>query len=160
MNEAAPITVRVAGPWDARTIAEFNVAMARETESLELEPATVLRGVEHGIADPANGRYYVATRGQEVVGCLLVTHEWSDWRNGRLWWIQSVYVTPDHRRTGVFRGLYDHVRAEAIAAGVIGLRLYVEQENQRAQETYHNLGMSLTHYRIMEEVPLGDQGSP
>lgn len=159
MSQISPVAVRVAGPFDAKTIADFNVAMARETESLDLDPATVLRGVEQAIADPAKGLYWVAVRGGEVVACLLVTREWSDWRNGQLWWIQSVYVAPTHRRTGAFRGLYEHVRAEAKAAGVMGLRLYVEQENTRAQETYRNLGMSLTHYRVMEEAPLEDRGN-
>lgn len=154
MSQPSPVAVRPATPADAQTIADFNIAMARETESLELDPQTVLRGVEQGIADAAKGLYWVATRGGAVVGCLLVTREWSDWRNGQLWWIQSVYVAPDHRRTGVFRGLYEHVRTEAKAAGAIGLRLYVEQENTRAQETYRNLGMKLTHYKVMEEVPL------
>lgn len=150
----ATVTVRPARPADAQMIADFNVAMARETESLELDPATVVAGVKQAIGDPARGLYWVATREDAVVGCLLVTREWSDWRNGELWWIQSVYVAAAHRRTGVFRRLYGQVRAEAKGAGVIGLRLYVEQENTQAQETYRNLGMSLTHYRVMEEVPL------
>jgi GNAT superfamily N-acetyltransferase len=136
---------------DAEVIAQFNVALARETESLELEPAVVRLGVEALLRDPAKGTYFVATSQGEIAGQLLITHEWSDWRNGDFWWLQSVYVRPDFRRRGVFKLLFDFVRENAAAApGVCGLRLYMEHENNRAREAYHRLGMSETHYRVFE----------
>ena len=102
-------------------------------------------------ADEDLGRYYVAERGGEVVGCLMVTYEWSDWRNGTFWWIQSVYVTPSARRTGTFRRLYTTVRETALAGGACGLRLYVERDNRGAQATYASLGMVTTPYLLLEE---------
>ncbi len=153
MPDAAP-TVRPATIADVQVIAAYNVAMALETEGLSLDAETVRQGVEAGVRDAAKGQYFVAEAGGRVAACLLVTREWSDWRNGDLWWIQSVYVHPEHRRGGLFRALYAHVRQAAITAGVGGLRLYVERENERAQQTYGALGMSLTHYLVMEEIPL------
>ena len=144
-------------PRDVESIADFNVLMALETESLALDPATVRRGVARVVGDAAKGRYFVASaedRPDEAVACLLVTFEWSDWRDGELWWVQSVYVRPDWRRRGVFRGLYAHVRDVAHAAGAGGLRLYVEHDNEAAQETYVRVGMRRTGYLVMEEVPL------
>ncbi|MBB1087279.1 GNAT family N-acetyltransferase [Lysobacter sp. SG-8] len=134
--------------------------MAWETEHKRLDAETVLAGVRAGIADPSRARYLVAMQdapvaGNEVVsvpvGTLMLTREWSDWRNGDWWWIQSVYVAPAHRRAGVYRALYRHVEAQARATpGVIGLRLYVERENENAQRTYRALGMDDAGYRIFE----------
>jgi GNAT superfamily N-acetyltransferase len=136
---------------DAEIIAQFNMALARESEALELDPHCVRAGVEALLRDPAKGTYYVAVSAGEVVGQLLITHEWSDWRNGDFWWLQSVYVRPDFRRRGVFRALFEFVQTKAAAAqDVCGLRLYMEQDNDRAREAYRGLGMKETHYRVFE----------
>ena len=101
---------------------------------------------------PRKGLYFVAEIDGVVAGQMMITFEWSDWRNGDIWWIQSVYVPAEHRRKGVFKSLYEHVRAEARRRGVVGLRLYVERENQAAQQTYIAMGMHLSHYLLMEET--------
>ncbi|HUD47938.1 MAG TPA: GNAT family N-acetyltransferase [Candidatus Baltobacteraceae bacterium] len=138
---------------DLAVMAQFNIALASESESLELEPARVRAGVEALLRDPAKGTYFVAASGAEVVGQLLITHEWSDWRNGDFWWLQSVYVRPDFRRRGVFKALFDFVQAKASGApDVCGLRLYMEENNSRAREAYGSLGMSETHYRVFERL--------
>ncbi len=147
------LTIRPARPADAAVIAEFNRLMARETEHKELDPAILNAGVAAMLRDPARGRYFVAEAEDRVVGQLGVTLEWSDWRNGNFWWIQSVFVAPDARRHGVFRKLYEHVLAAAAEEpNVIGVRLYVEHDNQIAQATYQKLGMALTRYHLMEKV--------
>ena len=147
------VAVRAADAADGDVIAAFNAAMARETEQRELDRATLTRGVERALADPAKGRYFVAELDGRVAGCLLVTTEWSDWRDGWFWWIQSVYVALDCRGRGVYAALHEHVRAAARAAGdVVGLRLYVEKDNARAQRTYQKLGMTETDYRLYEEL--------
>ena len=146
-----PLLVRPAGPSDVDTLAAFNVAMALETESLALDLDTVRRGVAAMLADPAKGSYRVATRDGAVVGQLMITTEWSDWRCGWWWWIQSVYVAPEARRGGVYRALYQSVVDDAARAGdVHGLRLYVEQDNLRAQQTYQALGMARGKYVVFE----------
>lgn len=147
--------LRPAHVGDLDTIVAFNTRMAEETEGLRLDPTLIVPGVRAMIEDPAKGRYFVAERDGQIIGQIGVTSEWSDWRNGHFWWIQSVYVLPEARRGGVFRALYEHVRAEAKRqAGLIGLRLYVEEHNTGAQKTYERLGMGLTAYRLMEEYPL------
>jgi GNAT superfamily N-acetyltransferase len=125
--------------------------MALEAEHKQLDPVTVRLGVRAVLDDPAKGRYFVAERDGRVVGQLMITYEWSDWRNGTFWWIQSVFVTPDARRAGVFRTLFRHL--EALAEGdqsVCGIRLYVERENERAQSTYRRCGLADGGYRVME----------
>lgn len=145
------LTLRCADPRDLDVLVEFNAAMAMETEALNLDRERLRAGVAALLADPAKGRYRVAERAGEVVGALMLTREWSDWRCGDWWWIQSVYVRPDARRTGVFRAMFDNVAAEARAnPDVCGLRLYVERDNLRAQATYRALGMDETHYRLFE----------
>lgn len=145
------VSIRLAAPGDRDTIAGFNQAMAQETEHRALDLARLRRGVEAVLGDSSKGRYWVAEVDGQVVGQLLVTYEWSDWRNGAFWWIQSVYVDPAFRRQGVFRALYEHVVRQAEQAPeVCGLRLYVEQNNRRAQQTYERLGMKPTPYRIYE----------
>src|SRR5436190_9680983 len=144
--------IRPAEPRDAETIANFNAMMARETEDLHLDPATAVAGVKAALEDANKAIYLLAEIDGRVAGQLMITHEWSDWRNGDLWWIQSVFVAPEFRRRGVFRALYERARDEAKRAGAVGLRLYVEQHNLTAQETYRSLGMKLTHYRVMEEL--------
>lgn len=148
-----PVRTRLAGAGDAGTLAEFNQAMALETEARALADDVALGGVEAVLRDSVHGFYAVAECGREVVGALLVTYEWSDWRNGRIWWIQSVYVRPEHRRRGVYRTLHEFVRDRARSAGgVVGLRLYVERENAAAQRTYAAMGMNETPYLVYEEA--------
>ncbi len=143
--------IRKARPADALVIADFNRRLAQETESLLLDPATVKRGVRALLNDPAKGIYFVAEECGAVVGQLLITYEWSDWRNGNFWWIQSVYVSQDYRRAGVFSALFDHIRRLVKSKrAVCGLRLYVEANNRRAQQVYERFGMSRTHYKIYE----------
>ena len=151
---AVPMTaVRDAAAADADVLVAFNRAMALETESRDLSAATLARGVRGVFEDPARGFYLIAERDGAAVGCLLVTREWSDWRDGDLWWIQSVYVVPEARRQGVFRRLHEEVRRRAgAAAGVVGLRLYVEKDNRRAQQVYARLGMTAPGYVVMEET--------
>ena len=151
MAPSPDLRIRAASPREIGALVEFNQALARETEDRELDPVRLKKGVEAVFADAARGTYYVALRGEELVGALLVTTEWSDWRNGVFWWIQSVYVVPGARRSGVFRRLYEHVleRARAVPEGC-GLRLYVDHDNQRAQDVYRRLGMHEARYRMFE----------
>jgi ribosomal protein S18 acetylase RimI-like enzyme len=151
-NDNSPPIVRDATPADAEAIVDFNARMARETEGLALDPSVLSAGVRAALEDPAKAIYFVADVGGRVVGQLMITHEWSDWRNGDIWWVQSVYLHPDHRRRGIFRALYAHARERAQAAGAVGIRLYVEQNNAAAQHCYQQLGMGLSHYRVMEEM--------
>jgi ribosomal protein S18 acetylase RimI-like enzyme len=150
-----PVVIRRAVADDVPVLVEFNRRLARETENKDLDPEVVTRGVLATFSDPHKGPYYVAEDGGEVVGQLQITFEWSDWRNGWMWWIQGVYVRADARRRGVFRALYEQVAREARAAAeVVALRLYVECENHRAQETYSRLGMTRTGYLIFERCPV------
>ena len=146
------IRIRNAAAADAPLLARWAQAMAFETEGKRLPDGDILPGVARGIAEPGLARYFVAEIDGKPVGTLMLTTEWSDWRNGLWWWIQSVYVAPEARRQGVYRALYAHVRALADAdPGVCGLRLYVEKENLAAQRTYAALGMRDAHYLIYEE---------
>lgn len=150
---AAPVEIRLATLADAPVVAEFNVCLAEETEHKRLDPATVEAGVRALLGDPRRGRYFVACRGMRIVGQLMHTFEWSDWRNGDIWWLQSVYVHPDHRQTGVFRALLDHLtRAARATPGVVGLRLYMEQGNMRAQAAYERLGLHPAGYTVLEQM--------
>lgn len=134
-------------------IARYNSGMAEETEGKTLAPDIIGPGVRALLEDLSKGQYWVAETGDGVIGQIMVTYEWSDWRNGTIWWIQSVYVHPDWRRKGVFSALYRHVESLAAAApGVIGLRLYVEANNERAQQTYQALGMIRSGYLVMESL--------
>ena len=144
------ITIRKAEPTDATVIAEFQVKMAWETESYKLDPETVTKGVDAVFKDPSKGKYYVADSDGKVIASLLITFEWSDWRNTNVWWIQSVYVLPEFRRKGVFRSMYSVIKEESTKAGIPGLRLYVELNNIRAQKTYRSLGMNSDHYALFE----------
>jgi ribosomal protein S18 acetylase RimI-like enzyme len=151
-----PLLIRKAQPRDADAIAAFNRAMAFETEGKSLIPDLVAAGVRRLLAEPALGFYVVAEHGDRVIGCLMVTNEWSDWRNGLFWWIQSVYVEAAWRRQGVYARMYDFIRALAKAdPGICGFRLYVEKENAVAQRTYASLGMTETDYLIYEELKSG-----
>lgn len=145
------VSIRLAAGGDAETIARFNQAMAQETEQRALDWERLCRGVEAVLEDPSKGRYWVAELDGRIVGQLLITYEWSDWRNGTFWWIQSVYIDPAFRGRGVFRALYEHVARQAREEpDVCGLRLYVEQDNWRAQSAYERLGMRPAPYRIYE----------
>ena len=145
------LKIRAARRADIDALVEFNAAMARETEHKTLDPEILQPGVTAIFDEPQRGFYLVAESDGEPIGCLMITYEWSDWRNGDWWWLQSVYVVPAHRRGGIFRALYRQVEEKARnTAGVIGLRLYVERENATAQRTYASLGMSETAYRLFE----------
>ena len=145
------IWIRDAEPRDLDTLVGFNCAMALETEHKVLDPACLRRGVAGVFDDPRRGFYLIAEHAGTVAGGLMVTFEWSDWRCGDWWWVQSVYVRPEHRGHGVFAALYGEVGRRARAAAAVGLRLYVERENRRAQRTYAALGMGETGYRLFEE---------
>ena len=148
--------VRPAEARDLDTLVGFAAAMARETEDKELDEPTLRAGVAALLADPARGRTFVVESGGAVVASLMLTFEWSDWRNGFWWWIQSVYVTPAARRRGHYRALHEHVRALAAKqADVCGLRLYVETDNTGAQATYRAMGMGEAPYRIYEQSMRG-----
>lgn len=149
------LLIRAAVPADLPELLRWNAAMAWETERKQLEPARLERGIAGVFAQPQRGFYLIAERDGVAVGSLLVTYEWSDWRCGDFWWIQSVYVIPAARRRGVFRALYAAVEQRAAEAGAVGLRLYVETENARAQGTYEGLGMQRCHY-VMYEAMLAD----
>ena len=146
-----PFTYREAKPADADTIVEFQIRMASETEEVDLDRHTCTLGVNAVFEQPSRGLYFVAEKDGRIVGSTLITYEWSDWRNGLVWWIQSVYVAPEHRRQGVYAGLYQHVK-ELVEAdpNLSGIRLYVDTRNVRAQEVYSRLGMNGDHYRVFE----------
>ena len=160
-----PIRVRPGGEADADTIAAFNRAMALETEERDIPHERLAAGVRGMLSRPQYGFYGVAEVDGEVAGCLMVTYEWSDWRNGLFWWIQSVYVSDRFRRRGVYRALYDWVREEARRASAegdercCGFRLYVEKDNHAAQRTYHALGMRVCDYLMFEEEHLPESAS-
>ena len=158
---SSAIEIRPARVGDAAVVAEFNSAMAMETEHKRLDPAILRAGVEQAIANPELARYFLAEIDAHVVGQLMITMEWSDWRNATFWWIQSVYVRPEHRSRGVFKALYQHVHAIAREQkDVCGLRLYVERENAAAREVYHRLGMCDAGYLVYEvdwSKPCADQ---
>ena len=148
--------VRLATPQDAPALVEFSAAMALETEQKELLPNVIGAGVRSLLGNPAAGFYVVAEEHRQVAGSLMITKEWSDWRNGTFWWIQSVYVRPEFRRQGVYKRLYRHVQELAANdPAVCGFRLYVERENGRAQATYQALGMKETRYLVFEELKPG-----
>ena len=146
------IKIRRANINDASTIAEFNQAMAIETEDKTLDPLIIGAGVRRMIDDRQLGFYLVACIDEKIVGCLGITTEWSDWRNGLWWWIQSVYVAAEFRTQGVFTSLYETVRSKALdETDVCGIRLYAEKDNEQAIRTYLRLGMIETEYRLLEE---------
>ena len=147
------IIVREGRPGDLEAIVAFNRAMAMETEHKTLDPAIVTSGVRRALQDPGKGRYLLAVATDRVVGQLMFTLEWSDWRDGWLWWIQSVYVDPEWRGRGIFSCLYRHLEEAASKADdVRGLRLYVESENERAQQVYRALGMRPAGYLVLEMI--------
>jgi ribosomal protein S18 acetylase RimI-like enzyme len=144
------LTIRKSLPSDTPFIVDFQLKMAWETEQISLDLDIVTKGVNAVFNDSSHGRYYVAENNGSVVASLLITYEWSDWRNTNVWWFQSVYVLPAFRRKGIFRSMYSFVRNEAVNGGIAGLRLYVESKNTNARKTYESLGMTSEHYTMYE----------
>jgi GNAT superfamily N-acetyltransferase len=144
------ITIRPASREDWPVIAEFNVRLAWESEQKRLNPEKIVPGVQAILNDPAKGRYLVAEADGRVVGQIMHTWEWSDWRNGQIWWLQSVYVTTEYRQQGVFRRLFEYLVDLGRREGALGVRLYVEEHNERAQQTYEQLGLSAAGYHVRE----------
>lgn len=152
--------IRTAGPADLDVIVAFNRALAEESEARDLDLATLEAGVAAFLSRPEFGRYYVAERtggGSEtsersIAGQIMITYEFSDWRNGPIWWLQSVYVAPEHRRRGAFRALYCELRSDARKAGAVGLRLYVDRDNRPAQATYRAFGLDESRYLMYEDL--------
>ena len=155
------VSIRRARPEDHPTLVEYNRRMAWETEQKRLDDLALSQGVAAALADPAKGFYLVAEHEGAIVGQLMITSEWSDWRNGFFWWVQSVYVREDARRQGVFRCLYIEVERLARETGnIAGIRLYVERDNVRAQKTYEKLGMKEEAYCIYGRHPLRSADGP
>jgi Acetyltransferase (GNAT) family. len=147
------IIIRKANQSDEPSIADFQLKMAWETEHMTLDSDVVIKGVKAVFEDPSRGQYYVAEVAEatgRAIASLLITFEWSDWRNCNVWWFQSVYVVPELRRQGIFRSMYTHIRDIAEEQNIAGLRLYVETKNEQARKTYEALGMSSEHYSFYE----------
>lgn len=145
------LNIRTARPNEVECIVDFQVRLAFETEALHLDPEIVYKGVTAVFEDPSKGEYWLAEYEGQVIGGLLTVPEWSDWRNGTVLWIHSVYVIESMRRKGVFRALYSHLKQRVEASDALrGLRLYVEKNNTRAQSTYNALGMTDEHYSLYE----------
>lgn len=145
--------IRFAKPDDIESLVEFNQAMAMETEGKALDASVLSKGVAAVFEDNRRGFYVVAEEESRIVGGLLVTYEWSDWRNGWFWWIQSVYVIPEFRGRGIYSLLHQRIKDEGRKRGdVCGYRLYVEKENVRAQKVYEKLGMDETYYLMYEQM--------
>jgi len=142
--------IRPAVLADLPVLVEFNCRLARETEAKELDSAVVTAGITALLRDSSKGRYWVAELNGETVGQVMVTYEWTDWRNGIFWWLQSVYVRADVRGRGIFTALFREVqRTGALESDFRGLRLYVEEHNQRAQSVYLRLGLTRTGYEVL-----------
>ena len=145
------IQTRQAGAADIETIASFQCRLAAESENLTLDPGTVRKGVQAVVDDPNRGRYWLAEVDGQTVACLMILHEWSDWRNAAVWWIHSLYVLPEFRRRGVLKALYGRLRSLVEAdPSLRGLRLYVEKDNRTAMAAYEALGMDGRHYKLYE----------
>jgi GNAT superfamily N-acetyltransferase len=145
------IQIRKAIQEDANTIVDFQVKMAKETENLELERNIVEKGVEAVFNDSGKGLYFVAEENNIVVASLMITYEWSDWRNGLVYWIQSVYVVDNYRKKGVFRLMYEHIKTKVSQdESLRGIRLYVDKTNTKAINVYNRIGMNGEHYQLFE----------
>ena len=145
------ITYREATRNDVDAIVGFQVAMALETEGIQLQRPTCVRGVRALFDDPSRGQYFIAEENGQAVASLMITYEWSDWRCGNVWWIQSVYVVPELRKRRVYAGLYEHVKhLVENDPDIRGIRLYVDRRNTIAQEVYTRLGMNGEHYQVFE----------
>ena len=145
------ITVQKALPKHIDVLIDFQQRLAYESEEVTLDAATLRKGMEAMFADPGKGLYYIASDGEDVVGCHMITYEWSDWRNGMAWWLQSVYVRESHRKKGVFKIMYDNVISMIKKdPNLIALRLYVDKSNERAMKVYAAMGMDGSHYTVYE----------
>jgi len=145
------LEIRQAVPAEANTIADFQIRLAKESEDMALDGPTVARGVEAVFENPALGTYHVAAENGRVIACLLIINEWSDWRNGMVWWIHSLYVVPEARGRGVFRAMYEKLQSLIRQTPALrGLRLYVDKRNTSAQQAYDALGMTAEHYHLYE----------
>jgi len=150
------IVIRKATKEDALVITSFQIEMAFETENLRLDPQTVSLGVAQVFANETLGRYYIAEIGSEVAGSLLITYEWSDWRNAMVLWIQSVYVKPAYRKKGIYKKLYQHIKEQVSHDPTLrGIRLYVDKTNHTAREVYKKLDMNGEHYIVFEWMKEG-----
>lgn len=150
-------SIREATIDDQHALVDFNWNLAMETEGKELNRTVLSAGIHGILTTPSRGFYVVAEHAGQVVGATMVTKEWSDWRNGDFWWIQSVYVVQEHRRQGIFRSLFACVQEKSKGEQVCGFRLYVERDNEIAQQTYRDLGMHETDYKMFElETPPSD----
>jgi ribosomal protein S18 acetylase RimI-like enzyme len=146
------MNIRIAEKQDASALVEFNQAMALETEGKKLNYEVLKSGVEAVFSDDKKGFYVVAETQEKIVGGLMITFEWSDWRNSWFWWIQSVYILPEYRGRSIYRLLYEYVKSKAEEEkNVCGFRLYVEKDNEKAQKVYEKLGMESSHYLMYEE---------
>ena len=140
--------------YDIDQLAQLQVTMAMETEEFKLDLETVKKGVQAVIDDPSKGRYWVMEIEGEIAGCLLTVPEWSDWRNGTVIWIHSVYTLPQYRGQGVYKKLYEHIQTQVKNdSSFKGIRLYVDKRNKSAQEVYEKLGMNGEHYTLFEWMP-------
>lgn len=144
-----PMTIRNAQPTDADALAELIMAMALESEGRELHRETLFSGIQAVFINPALGRYWVVERDSQLMACTLITVEWSDWNNAPYWWIQSLYIKPEFRGQGLFEEMLSALESAARTSGVKELRLYVEQNNQRAIRVYERCGFESDHYRCM-----------
>lgn len=147
----AGLEITVGGISNVEDIARFQVDMAMESEGLALDYERVHRGVQAVMDDEAKGQYVIALLGGKVVGCLMITREWSDWNSCWYWWIQSVYVLPEYRGRGIYKAMYGNVLEQAKSAGVSQIRLYVDKNNTTAQAVYQKLGMEECHYCLYEK---------
>jgi len=145
------IHTRPSNEYDAPVISDFQVKMARETESLNLDIDTVYKGVTSVFKDSRKGKYYIATEENKIVASMLITYEWSNWRNNWVYWLQSVYVLPEKRGQGIFKQMYEYILLQVQENDeVAGLRLYVDISNIAAREVYNKLGMNGDHYQVFE----------
>lgn len=157
MRQGKIMKIRIAESEDAASLVEFNQAMALETEGKQLAFDVLRNGVAAVFLDQSKGFYVVAESENKIIGGLMITFEWSDWRNRWFWWIQSVYILPEFRGKSVYRKLYEFVKGKASERGdVCGFRLYVERENTNAQAVYEKLGMNSSHYLMYEEITIQD----
>jgi len=148
------IEVRPATPNDSKYIIDFQQKMALETENVQLDTAVLALGLKRLFEDPARGSYYVAADNAQVIGCMMITYEWSEWRCGNVLWIQSVYIVPSYRGKGVFKKMYEYIKGMITpGSGYTGIRLYVDKTNLAAQKVYEKLGMNGDHYQVYEWMP-------
>ncbi|HOX83025.1 MAG TPA: GNAT family N-acetyltransferase [Chryseolinea sp.] len=145
------ISIREAKEKDIPILIDFQQRLADESEGVKLDETILNAGLQAMFDDPAKGIYYVVEDDKEIIACHLITYEWSDWRNGLVWWLQSVYVKQSHRKKGIFKMMYDNILSIIKAdPKLIGLRLYVDKTNERAIKVYESMGMDGSHYTVFE----------